>query len=126
MVTFGNGGRMGGHHQATMTEPRPGVPVPSESLLDAWSSRRSTSSQDCVDAAAWGADEQLRMCVEWLDGHLPGLALLMQEIMRPSPISLKRQAIDALVASDKGFDDPDAEWPPARDIIRRALEFLPD
>jgi hypothetical protein len=46
-------------------QPRPGVPVPPESLAHGWVNRVATSVyDDLADAAAWGADEQLRLCVE--------------------------------------------------------------
>ena len=138
MVTFGNGSKVGGLHQATMfpTEPRPGVPVPSEFQLDTWSYRRTTSSQDCVDAAAWGADEQLRLCVEHLraNGWIQ-VATALQTAMRPKPPSLKQQALEDLESMPvepciirtnvDEYKDLNEELHAKYLRIRRAIESIP-
>jgi hypothetical protein len=76
------------------------------------------------DAAAWGANEQLRLCVEWLRSRDMGpLASSMQRAMRPEPPkppTLKEQALDALNGLYRYGGSG-----PTYDIIRRALETLP-
>jgi hypothetical protein len=110
---------MGRHHQTTMTEPRPGVPLPSDEQCDEWVDRHSTLHDDFRDAAAWGADEQLRLCVEWLCNN--GWAKAADELdpaMRPKPPSLKQQALEAMEKVG-GFNDD-------RAVILQALRSIPD
>jgi hypothetical protein len=121
------GSMMGGHHQTTMTESQDGVPVPSATQLDKWHDRATTSRQDCVEAAAWGADEQLRRCVEWIESEdLPNTAQRMQEAMRPKPPSLKEQALDSLdrLTADLAYHGEEHSF--YSDIIRQAIESIPD
>lgn len=87
-------------------------------------------------AAQWGADQQLEKDAEWLDtnalftNHLTitpsGDAL--RQVMRPNPPSLKEQALQALSEAVKMADDvpPEGICSDQADIIRRALEQLPD
>jgi hypothetical protein len=109
-------------------QPRPGVPVPPESLAHGWVNRVATSVYDDIaDAAAWGADEQLRLCVEWLRRNgWPMAADELEPAMRSEPACLKRQALAAL----EFFEEPSrcTSLATARrlDSIRNALEALPD
>jgi hypothetical protein len=75
-----------------MIEPRPGVPVPPDDLLLQWITSGDMPDKDLIVAAAWGADEQLRLCVEWLacksfNGHWigPSWATELESAMRPEP-----------------------------------------
>jgi hypothetical protein len=94
MVTFGNGSKVGGHHQATMTEPRPGVPVPTEDLIESIIDEANTEGiygscmGTCIDvvnlAYPAGANEQLRLCVQWLcDNGWAKAADELRPAMRP-------------------------------------------
>jgi len=71
-------------------------------------------------AAQWGADQELQACCEWTTanfGELPGQNLYL--FRRPKPLSLKEQALEEVgVFEGMGICNID--------IIRRALEALPD
>ena len=80
----------------------------------------------CKAIAQWGADEELEACCEWLDERavLNGSTAL-RTTRRPKPLSLKKQALDALKVL------PTPEGQVTLDItdlntIRRALEALPN
>jgi hypothetical protein len=93
-----------------------------------------------TQAARWGADQELEACVEWLlnsavDGAktpepyivvdnaetpMPYINAL-RAARRPKPLSLKEEGLKAL-DSFEGFTGSLEEV----DIIRRALESLPD
>jgi len=75
--------------------------------------------QDIADRAAqWGADQELEACVGWLnDVGYAGIGTELRAARRPKPPSLKEQAL-AAAAELEGFKGVD--------IIRRALEALPD
>ena len=109
-------------------QPRPGVPVPSISLAHGWINRGTTSVyDDLAEAAEWGADEQLGRCIERLDVNgCPDKWIDMLRSMRPQPPSVKQQALAAL----EFFEEPSrcTSLATARrlDLIRNALEALPD
>ena len=77
-----------------------------------------------VHAAQWGADQELEACCEWLDG-VGDLKQQLRADRRPKPSSLKEQAL-------KEMDKLDEQWEvlpielDSLDILRRALEALPD
>lgn len=80
-------------------------------------------------AAQWGADQELKACrLEIIDGvghffigdtsHRVELANNLHDARRPKPLSLKEQALEEVGAFEgRGWK---------LDIIRRALEALPD
>jgi hypothetical protein len=68
-----------------------------------------------VQAARWGADQELKACCEWLDESTVGMAELLRIARRPKLPSLKEQALAALEN-----DDIDIY------LIRQALEALPN
>jgi hypothetical protein len=106
----------------TDRQPRPGVPVLPVSLSHGLFDRQTTSVyDDLADAAAWGADEQLRLCLEWLANYPAALPIAesMKRELRPNPPSLKQQA---LAAHERGS----FPMPGDRDIVLEALEALPD
>jgi hypothetical protein len=114
-----------------MTQQHPITP-PSE-LLAYWERELYEEGEDygviLVQAYQSGADEQLEQAAKWLDisalfsAHLTitpsGDAL--RQAMRPKAPSLKEQALMAINAIDAGTDKLGDS-----DIIRRALEQLPD
>jgi hypothetical protein len=75
--------------------PTPGAPVPPDEMKTRWlldcCSGSTFSITKCIDkAAAWGADEQFRLCMEWLlqrpmSAPAYCLALEMQSALRPDP-----------------------------------------
>jgi hypothetical protein len=77
-------------------------------------------------AAQWGADQELEACCEWLhawtqDKH-PGGIENLRAARRPKPKSLNSIAMQML-----GTIERDGHYiPEITDIIRRALEQLPD
>ena len=80
-------------------------------------------------AAQWGADQELKACCEWLEHkvllqHQHDVVPSLRAARRPKPPSLKEQALMALEDGDTG---PGASLTSNEvDIIRRALEQLPD
>jgi hypothetical protein len=85
----------------------------------------TTKLQDIATRAAqWGSDQELDACCEWINSfqnkfvHAHDLRL----VRRPKPSSLKEQAllaIDTAVADYRIAAD-------VADVVRRALEQLPD
>ena len=83
-----------------------------------------------VQAARWGADQELEACCEWLgdapvvyndNGDLhPGSYL--RDARRPKPLSLKEQALAALNVIEDKMLGPTTE----EKLIRKALEQLND
>jgi hypothetical protein len=78
-------------------------------------------------AAQWGADQELEACCELTrdnDGYDAALAL--RAARRPKPPSLKEQAKQALFRFDANAHTTADEMQDDFDLIRRALEQLPD
>ena len=78
-----------------------------------------------IQAARWGADQELEACCEWVKGHW--LSDELRDARRPKPPSLKEQALEAAQRFyANGHDDcSDEEVKEDFDIICRALESLP-
>ena len=77
-----------------------------------------------IQAARWGADQELEACYEWVTHELnmPGSAICLREERRPKPPSLKEQALLAIdTAVADGRLSPDVS-----NVVRRALEQLDD
>jgi len=110
----------------TTEQPRPGVPVLPKTKILSLRNSGAEYEDDLQAACEWGANEQLRLCVEWVSEYcsmyssdtLPEDAL--QSVMRPKPPSIKQQALEALSRMDRMPTTADAA------TIRRALEALPD
>ena len=114
-----------------MTSQHPITPPPE--LVQEWWEQADQYQDDprtyldyvATEAAQWGADLELKACCEWL--HWQNLATHAELIpslraaRRPKPPSLKKQALMAINAIDAGTDKLGDS-----DIIRRALEALPD
>ena len=121
--------------------------TPSPELIKDWHDEWNESDQIvhsaythiAIRAAQWGADQELEACrMEIIDGE--GLfyidetsdrVRLAEDIWtarRPKPPSLKEQALQALNDAVKMADDapPEGIRSNQADIIRRALEQLPD
>lgn len=117
--------------------------VPPRELMEQWASEKSYDERDWLyefhiakRAAQWGADQQLAQDAEWLDHNAlnePHLRITpvgesLKEAMRTKPPSLKEQALQALSEAVKMADDvpPEGICSGQADIIRRALEALPE
>ena len=106
--------------------------IPPPELVNNWIIE--ANNQDCVpysksiaiDAAQWGADQELEACCEWLayEGH-EHEHLALRASRRPKLPSLKEQALTALHAVATGANDT-REQHQDLDTIRRALEVLPN
>jgi hypothetical protein len=77
----------------------------------------------CIAASRWGADQELEACCEWLAVAWKSYAAVeLRADRRPKPQTLNSNALQML-----GTIDRDAHYlPEITDIIRRALEALPD
>jgi len=73
-------------------------------------------------AAQWGADQELEACCQ----ELPGLANLLRDERRPKPPSLKEQALGVLGRFNTNAHTRADEMTQDFDLIRRALEALPN
>lgn len=102
--------------------------TPPPELVNQW--RRSAPAADygryiAIQAAQWGADQELEACCEWVSDSDDCLSLAFAHLRaarRPKPPSLKEQALDAL-----GIIERDDNYiPHITDTIRCALEALDD
>jgi hypothetical protein len=105
-----------------------GVPVPPESFLsEIRQGGNRTLTDDFIACAEWGANEQLSRCMMYLYGLcMHSVADAMGLALRPKTVSLKRQALEAFRVM---HDHPVYMLTDSAkhiDIIRRALEALPD
>jgi hypothetical protein len=110
-----------------MTEQNPITPPPE--LVQQWEAETAHTTKDeiwhvAVQAARWGADQELEACVQWtIDTPAyqmtPGA---LRTARRPKPPSLKEQARSELIDAYNAGQIDDSTY----DTIRRALEALPD
>ena len=83
-------------------------------------------------AAQWGADQELDACVKWVEANAPGYFKTHEQLRaarRPKPPSLKEQALKMLRPLSNPVMPGTPEYrlyEPQAEIIRRALEALPD
>ena len=103
-----------------MTQEHPITPPPE--LVQQWINEENGvfAEHIAIQAARWGADEELEACRLWVSEESIYAARDLVEARRPKPPSLKEQALAEL-----------AEWENVMDIapdspIRRALEQLDD
>jgi hypothetical protein len=73
-------------------------------------------------AAQWGADQELEACCEWIPKATPWDAEQLRAARRPKPPSLKEQALMHFQSFAATFETSGGD----SDLIRRALEQLPD
>jgi len=121
-----------------MTHSKQHPITPPSELIEQWMQAHSTKYDLARQAAQWGADRELEACCEWREDNAPAQQLLghtwvdcedpqetakhLHAARRPKPPSLKEQALDELhISFDRGYLKEGAA-----DIIRRALEALPD
>ena len=107
--------------------------TPPDELVEEWI--QSTRSNDCIGsypenyeylvaarAARWGADQELEACCQEVHDWY-GNGSRLRDARRPKPPSLKEQAIELVDRIEKA----ESVWAMSElDIIRRALEALPD
>jgi len=115
-----------------MTNQHPITPPPD--LVEQWEAETAHTTKDeiwhvAVQAARWGADQELEACIELLkaDGY-KALVRDLRAARRPQPPTLKEQALKIL-ATAGGPDYPTQMTVINTDehiLIRRALEALPD
>jgi hypothetical protein len=106
-----------------MTQQHPITPPPE--LVEQWMQDHATKYDLARHAAQWGADQELEACCEWLqDPDLNVDTYKLRSTRRPKPLSLKEVALQALAEADAGLTE--LEWPQRSDLIRHALEQLPD
>jgi hypothetical protein len=79
-----------------------------------------------IQAAQWGADQELEACCEWIPELTPWDAEQLRAARRPKPPSLKEQALESLQFVDEKLDLPLHNHCNAIHTIRRALEALDD
>ena len=113
-----------------MTEQHPITPPPE--LVEQWEAETAHTTKDetwhvAVQAARWGADQELEACCEWLEQNCGRweLPAALRAARRPKPQSLKEQALGALYAIATGADDT-REFHQDLETIKTALEQLDD
>lgn len=108
---------------------------PPRELMEQWASEKSYDERDwlyefhiATRAAQWGADQELEACCEWLHWQNlathPELIPSLRTARRPNPPSLKKQALEEL--EHVPVDPEGGITYSGLDLIRRALEALPD
>ena len=110
-----------------MTHKNMFTPTPELMLewLTKWKDKRATVPYDeffALQAAQWGADQELEACCEWMSMHTTWDADRLRTARRPKALSLKdevKQIIDCLVEGDCLNDEDET-------TLRRALEQLND
>jgi len=86
-----------------------------------------TYEQDIATRAArWGADQELDACCRWLPKLPPWSANDLRKHRRPKPPSLKEQALAVLEEEPEDAKELIVFDTDQVNIIRRALEALPN
>jgi len=88
-----------------------------------------------TQAARWGADQELEECCQWIESEScltnSVMAKRLRAARRPKPPSLKEEALETLLSMQiqpcviNGINT-NADLMAKYDILRRALESLPD
>jgi hypothetical protein len=103
--------------------------TPPPELLDQWCMENNWRDI-AIQAAQWGADQELEACCEWLayEGY-EHEHLALRAARRPKPPTLKEQALKMLRPLSNPVMPGTPEYrlyEPQAEIIRRALEALDD
>jgi hypothetical protein len=112
--------------------------TPPPELVQQWATVNGTHYEDlatlcwqvAIQAAQWGADQELAACCEWIKSELRGqlrpahrIAIDLRDARRPEPPSLKEQALELVDSIGKA----ESMWTMSDlETIRRALEALPE
>jgi hypothetical protein len=107
-----------------MTQQHPITPPPE--LVEQWMQVHTTKYDLALQAAQWGADQELEACCEWLSVPCPSYGRELRNARRPKPPSLKEQAMQVLLEAGLTLDGRMELEPEDIRIIRRALEQLND
>lgn len=111
-----------------MTENHSFPIVPPPELVRQWLSeeyeRGLAADHVATQAARWGADQELEACIEWLEQNQGRweIPASLRAARRPKPPSLKEQALIHFDSYAASFETSGGD----SDLIRRALEQLPD
>ena len=106
--------------------------IPPPDLVEKWEAETAHTTKDemwhmAVQAARWGADQELEACCEWLERNYnyPRADHPLRTARRPKPPSLKEQLLQKLEhirdVADKYQDTQNAI-----DDLRETLEALPN
>ena len=104
--------------------------TPPPDLVEQWEGETAHTTKDemwhvAVQAARWGANQELEACCEWLQHDYPNIgANALRTARRPKPPSLKEQALNDL--DDIPTHDDEGRQVVDLSNIRRAIEQLPD
>jgi hypothetical protein len=102
--------------------------TPPPELVQQWADMLACRSDQAVftRAAQWGADQELEACCDWLERNYnyPRADHPLRAARRPKPLSLRKQAYDALDTYIYGEPDPN-DKERTYNTIRQALEALP-
>ena len=126
---------------STMTNQHPITPP--QEMVDQWVTEACPECRLTYDeftgesveslatkAARWGADQELEACCALLlqEGAWPWPEEVarLRDARRPKPPSLKEQALEALEVEDDAMPLRSLERGERFDLIRRALEALPN
>ncbi len=107
-----------------MTQKQHPITPPPE-LVQQWINKNPGQSLPLATRAAqWGADQELEACCEWLEKNVGRweIPLELRDARRPKPPSLKKQALIHFDSYAASFETSGGD----SDLIRRALEQLPD
>ena len=105
--------------------------TPSPALVSEWASEfygttiapGEAAIEIVIQAARWGADQELDACCKWLSSETSDSYLkALRAYRRPKPPSLKEQALAALNVIEDKMLGPTTE----EKLIRKALEQLND
>jgi hypothetical protein len=105
--------------------------TPPPELVQEWATVNGTHYEDlatlcrqvAIQAAQWGADQELEACIGWVAVESIAAATELRAWRRPKPPSLKEQALTALTRYTTGETILTND---SVDTIRRALEALPE
>ena len=103
--------------------------TPPPELMEQWMQAHSTKYDLARQAAQWGADQELEACCKELEYNFMPDSSSLRAARRPKPPSLKEQALQVLRPLSNPVMPGTPEYrlyEPQAEIIRRALEALPD
>lgn len=112
-----------------MTEPMTDHPItPPPELRRTWINDSCSPDRKAIQAARWGADQELEACLAWLRSNdCRRIAEFLYKHRRPKPTSLKEQALAKTTAilNDSSRALSTEVWE-TLELTRRALETLND
>lgn len=104
--------------------------TPSSELVEQWEAETAHTTKDetwhvAVQAARWGADQELEACCQEVHDWY-GNGSRLRDARRPKPLSLKEQAKQALGRFFANEHTQASQMTRDFEIIRRAVESLPE